>query len=141
MWDHKLTFFLCFTLVQPQNNHLFNITHTHAHTHTRTHARTHAHTHAHTHARMHARAHTHTHTHTHSPRAAAFYAMKGAQLGEWFQTIGLDIYRDIVEEGLTSGEKLANIVASQANEELVVRERENVRVWLASYEPSCTRSV
>ena len=67
--------------------------------------------------------------------------MKGAQLGEWFQTIGLDIYRDIVEEGLTSGEKLANIVASQANEELVVRERENVQVWLASYEPSCTRSV
>ena len=82
------------------------------HTHTRSH--THTHTLTHTHA------HTHTHTHTHSPRAAAFYSLNGAQLGEWFQSIGLDMYSDMMEQEQVTGDKLASIVAVNSNDGLVV---------------------
>ena len=55
-----------------------------------------------------------------SPRAAAFYALTAKQLASWFQRIGLEMYSDIVEHSISSGERLATMISSPTNDELVV---------------------
>ena len=51
-----------------------------------------------------------------SPRAAEFCAKDSRQLADWFSDVGLDMYTDIVERNLASGEKLVTMVAANNNE-------------------------
>lgn len=54
-----------------------------------------------------------------NPRAAAFYALTAKQLASWFQRIGLEMYADIIEHNIPSGERLATMISSPYNDELV----------------------
>ena len=56
----------------------------------------------------------------HSPRAAEFQAKGGKQLAEWFATVGLDMYTDLVEKNLSSGEQLVTMVTANNNTLLAV---------------------
>ena len=56
----------------------------------------------------------------HSPRAAEFYAKSSEQLAEWFTSVGLDMYTDLVERNLSSGEQLVTMVTSNNNTLLAV---------------------
>lgn len=58
----------------------------------------------------------------HSSRAVEFHAKDGRQLAEWFTTVGLDMYTDIVERNLSSGEQLVTMVTANNNAALVVSE-------------------
>ena len=55
-----------------------------------------------------------------STRADAFTAKSSAELAEWFQSIGLDMYSDLAEEKMLTGESLANMVVEDSS--LVVSE-------------------
>lgn len=55
-----------------------------------------------------------------SPRAAEFCAKDGRQLAEWFTSIGLDMYSDLVERNLKSGEQLVTMVTANNNTLLAV---------------------
>ena len=50
-----------------------------------------------------------------SPRAAEFCAKDSRQLADWFSDVGLDMYTDIVERNLASGERLVTMVAANNN--------------------------
>ena len=50
-----------------------------------------------------------------SPRAAEFCAKDSSQLADWFSDVGLDMYTDIVERNLASGERLVTMVAENNN--------------------------
>lgn len=56
----------------------------------------------------------------HSPRAAEFHAKSSKQLAEWFTSVGLDMYTDLVERNLSSGEQLVTMVTSNNNTGLAV---------------------
>ena len=56
----------------------------------------------------------------HSPRADAFMAKDSEALAEWFKSIGLDMYSDLMIEKAMTGEKLAEIAAEEDSHELVV---------------------
>ena len=47
-----------------------------------------------------------------SPRAAEFCAKDSKQLADWFSDVGLDMYTDLVEKNLASGERLVTMVAA-----------------------------
>lgn len=53
-----------------------------------------------------------------SARANAFVAKDSVQLAEWLKGIGLDMYCDLVQEKMLTGEALAEMVAE---DNLVVR--------------------
>lgn len=55
-----------------------------------------------------------------SARADAFSAKGCEELGTWFTSIGLDMYSDLVQEKMLSGEKLAEIVSEDNSHQLVV---------------------
>lgn len=56
-----------------------------------------------------------------SARADLFHAQSSAELAEWFRTIGLDMYSDLVAEKALTGESLAEIVSEDNSHQLVVR--------------------
>ena len=56
----------------------------------------------------------------HSPRAAEFYAKSSKELSEWFTSVGLDMYTDLVERNLSSGEELVTMVTANNNTHLAV---------------------
>lgn len=55
-----------------------------------------------------------------SPRAATFHAMDRRQVAEWMAAIGLDMYCELVEQEVPSGNKLVEIATAQGNQELIV---------------------
>ena len=55
-----------------------------------------------------------------SARAEAFRNKNSADLIEWFKHIGLDMYADLIEEKMVTGEKLADIVSSEDNDRQLV---------------------
>ncbi len=57
-----------------------------------------------------------------SHRADAFCAKDCRGLAEWFQEIGLDMYTDLAEEKIGSGEKLVELISEGSNHPLVVRQ-------------------
>jgi hypothetical protein len=56
----------------------------------------------------------------HSPRAAEFHAKSGKELADWFTSAGLDMYTDLVERNLSSGEQLVTMVTTNNNTLLAV---------------------
>ena len=57
-----------------------------------------------------------------SLRASAFYMKDGHQLGEWVESVGLEMYRHLVEKHVPSGDRLVAMTAKQHdNTDLVVR--------------------
>lgn len=50
-----------------------------------------------------------------SPRADAFTAKSSTELGEWFKSIGLDMFCDLPEEKSFAGESLAEMVMEDAS--------------------------
>lgn len=57
-----------------------------------------------------------------SERAEAFSAKISTEVAEWFGSIGLDMYSDLVQEKMLSGEKLAEIASEDNSHQLVVRD-------------------
>ena len=55
-----------------------------------------------------------------SARASAFYSMTCDQMSEWFSSVGLDMYSDLVMTNLLTGEILAGIVNRPGTTEFVV---------------------
>lgn len=56
----------------------------------------------------------------HSPRAAEFHAKGSKELAEWFTSVGLDMYTDLVEKNLSSGEELVTMVTTNNHTLLAV---------------------
>ena len=57
-----------------------------------------------------------------SLRASAFHMKDGHQLGEWVESVGLEMYRHLVEKHVPSGDRLVAMTAKQHdNTDLVVR--------------------
>ena len=57
---------------------------------------------------------------TPSHRAANFFVLNSHQLGQWFQSIGLDMYSGIIERSVPSGQRLVEMVEASTNNDLVV---------------------
>ena len=56
-----------------------------------------------------------------SLRASAFHMKDGHQLGEWVESIGLGVYRRVIEQYVPSGERLVAMTAKQrGNTDLMV---------------------
>ena len=55
-----------------------------------------------------------------SSRASAFYAKDGRQLGQWVEDIGLEMYRNLVEKNVPSGERLVVMTTKHESNDLMV---------------------
>lgn len=55
-----------------------------------------------------------------SSRADAFHAQDSAELVVWFKSVGLDMYSDLVEEKMLTGERLAEMVSEDSCHQWVV---------------------
>ena len=55
-----------------------------------------------------------------SVRADEFLAKTTEELVAWFRSIGLDMYSDLVQEKMLTGERLADIVSGDSTHEMVV---------------------
>lgn len=55
-----------------------------------------------------------------SARADAFEAKDSEELAVWFKSIGLDMYCDLVQEKMLTGESLAEIAGENSSHQLVV---------------------
>ncbi len=58
--------------------------------------------------------------------------MSCERVSEWFASVGLDMYSDLVAQNLLTGEALAGIISRQGNAELVVRTYVSKKVYLSS---------
>ncbi len=56
-----------------------------------------------------------------SPKAVKFYGMTVEDVCDWFSSIGLSMYSDLISDKHITGEKLAEMVTEPTNQHLVVR--------------------
>lgn len=60
-----------------------------------------------------------------SLRADAFNEKDHEELADWFKSIGLDMYSDLVQEKMLTGLKLSELVAEDGSLQLVVCETQS----------------
>ena len=58
--------------------------------------------------------------HHHSLRESAFNMKDGHQLGEWVESVGLEMYRYVIETHVPSGERLVYMTRQHNSSDLLV---------------------
>ena len=77
-----------------------------------------------------------------STRAQSFHSLSGSDLAAWMNSIGLEMYSELISQLVVTGERLASIAAN--TEDLVVSTKTmhvefiHVHVYICNYCVPCT---